>query len=344
MKTAIIIPALNPDQRLLELITRLRALGCAMIVIVDDGSKSECRPLFNKLKQCDCVINRHMENLGKGAALKTGIHEAMSLWPDCIGYVTADADGQHCPEDIQRIATALEAHPDSLVLGTRNFSERNVPFKSRWGNRITSQVFYLGTGIHCSDTQTGLRGIPTCFIRKCLSVSGNRFEFEMNFLMESAQQKLPFVEVSIDTIYMENNRSSHFHPLRDSVLIYWSILKFSLSSLISAVVDLSLFALFTNLVFGTAASGIFAATVLARLLSGCVNYLFNKKWVFGKKDKTGRTAAKYFTLFDGQMLTSWLTVSLLSTLFFGRGRGCGCGARSPAKANDNLTPVKPVLP
>lgn len=314
MKTAVIIPALNPDQHLLDLVTGLRTLGCPMIIIVDDGSKPECRPLFNRLKQYDCIINRHTENLGKGAALKTGIREAASLWPGCAGYVTADADGQHSPEDILRIAAALEAHPGSLVLGTRDFSEMNVPFKSRWGNSITSQVFRLETGVRCSDTQTGLRGIPTGSIQEYLAVPGSRFEFEMNSLLKSVRQKRPLVEVPIDTIYHENNRSSHFHPLRDSILIYWSILRFGRFPLVSAVMDLSLFTLFNSLVSDTAAIAILVSTILARLISGCISYLLNNKWGIAKKDRTGKRTAQYLTLFCGQMLVSGLIIELLSAL------------------------------
>ncbi len=229
MNSAIIIPALNPDQKLISLVKRLREMDTSLIVIVNDGSRTNCSPIFDKLEsEYHCAICQHPENRGKGAALKTGIRYAASIYPQCAGYVTADADGQHTPEDIVRVAEVLEKNPRYLVLGTRNFSERNVPFKSRWGNRITSWVFRQSTGVRCPDTQTGLRGIPSEFTAACLAVPGDRFEYEMNMLLEAAGEGVRFLKVPIATVYLENNRSSHFHAVKDSFRIYANILKFAL--------------------------------------------------------------------------------------------------------------------
>ena len=315
MDIVIIIPALNPDERLLRLTEELRTLCDFPVIVVDDGSSRETQYIFDRLSDIDnCEVLHHVKNQGKGTALKTGIAHCMRAYPGCAGYVTADADLQHSPRDILRVARALDNHPGSLILGTRNFSGANVPFKNRWGNRITSAVFRLSTGVRCSDTQTGLRGIPACFAEDCLSVTGDRFEYEMNFLLTAARKKLSFEAVPIETIYLEDNRSSHFHPVRDSLLIYWNILKFGISSLLSAFVDLALFTLFSLRLFGTGADGLLAATILARVLSGCCNFFFNRNWVFADRRLCGVKAAKYLTLFCGQMLASWLIVNLLSSL------------------------------
>jgi len=314
MKSVIVIPAFNPDNRLHELVTELRRLEAPQIVVVDDGSSPECQPLFEQLETGQgCVICRHNKNLGKGAALKTGMSEVLRLSPFCTGCITTDADGQHSPGDIVRVSKALEAYPDSLVLGTRVFSGSDVPFRSRWGNRITALVFHVATRVRCRDTQTGLRGIPAVFMQKCLEIPGNRFEYEMNFLLEAAMQKIPFVEVPIRTIYLESNRSSHFRPFWDSARIYLNLFKFGLSSMVSAAVDITLFTLLVKLKFGASASGLLTATVLARMLSGCANFLLNKKWVFAGRGNVHGEAVKYFALFCGQMLASWLMVALLSS-------------------------------
>ena len=315
MDAVIIIPALNPDERLLRLTEELRNLCDFPVIVVDDGSGRETQYIFNKIARIgNYEVLHHVNNKGKGAALKTGVAHALAAHPDCIGYVTADADLQHSPQDILRVARALNYHPDSLILGTRDFSAADVPFKSRWGNRITSVVFRLSMGVRCPDTQIGLRGIPAGFAEDCLSVPGERFEYEMNFLLTAARKKLSFEAVPIETIYLEGNRSSSFHPIRDSLLIYWNILKFGISSLLSAFVDLSLFTLFSSLLFGTGAGGLLAATVLARILSGCCNFFLNRNWVFADHGPGGITAVKYLALFCGQMLASWLLVNLLSAL------------------------------
>lgn len=314
MKTAIIIPSLNPDQRLIDLVKELQAGGSA-IVIVDDGSQPSCRTIFDLLENhYHCAVCRHPQNLGKGAALKTGIRRALKQYPELSGVVTADADGQHTAEDIARIAGALPDHPQSLILGTRDFSLQGVPFKSRWGNRITALIFYLGTGIRCPDTQTGLRGIPSPLAEFCLSVPGSRFEYEMNMLTAAAKERVPFTLMPISTVYMENNRTSAFHAVKDSARIYYHLLKFGLSSLACAAVDLTAFSLLTHTLFGRSAAGILAATVTARCFSGILNFTLNKKWCFESKGGYLSQALKYSALFCTQLLSSWALVSLLSDL------------------------------
>lgn len=314
MKPVIIIPTLNPDEKLINLVQKLKKSNLP-IVIIDDGSKKECTDIFETLKlwfQCDILT--HTENMGKGAAIKTGIKYVSQSYPESCGYVTADSDGQHVAEDILKIAEALEKNPDSLILGSRNFSEKNVPFKSRWGNRITSFIFLISTSKQCLDTQTGLRGIPKEFTQICLSVPGDRFEYEMNMLLEFSRNKISTVHVPIATIYLEDNKSSHFNAVRDSVLIYLNILKYSLSSLGSAIIDIIAFTVLINLIFGKASAGILAATVVARFMSGSVNFMLNKHWVFKSENGNGIEMIKYLTLFCCQMMLSWLLVTILSNL------------------------------
>jgi hypothetical protein len=216
--------------------------------------------------------------MGKGAALKTGFRYAAYTYPDCIGYVTADADGQHTVEDILRVAEFLKKHPEKLILGKREFSHGNVPARSAWGNRITSFIYLLNTGRRCEDTQTGLRGIPSIYVDLCLSIAGDKYEYEMNMLLEMGRKEIPFKYVPIETIYIDGNASSHFHPVRDSVRIYLNIFKYSLSSLLSAIADILLFTLLVSIFFGKTTVGVLEATVIARVISGCVNFSFNKKW------------------------------------------------------------------
>ncbi|SDN75575.1 bifunctional glycosyltransferase family 2/GtrA family protein [Acetanaerobacterium elongatum] len=315
MNTAIIIPALNPDDKLIRLVEGIKHTGDSAIIIVDDGSKLSCNSIFTKLEyNLGCIVCRHAENKGKGEALKTGIRRAISEFPELSGVVTADADGQHLPADILHIAQALTKHPHSLILGTRDFSSDNVPFKSRWGNRITSLVFMLGTKTLCRDTQTGLRGIPASLLDFCLNVPGSRFEYEMNMLTTAAHKRIPFVMLPISTVYLENNQSSHFNPIKDSFRIYVNILKFGISSLFCAIADLTLFSLFAYCLFGQTSTGIFTSTIMARCLSGGMNFAINKRWCFESEGNHFTQALKYFVLFCAQILLSSTFVTLFSKL------------------------------
>ena len=314
MKAVIVIPALNPDENLIALVEKLREAEF-QTVVVNDGSSEEYNDIFDALKwRFHCDILNHHQNMGKGAALKTGIRYAWVSYPDSCGYVTADADGQHSAEDISKVAAALEENAEGLFMGTRDFGGKDVPFKSKWGNLITAFVFRLSTGRKCPDTQTGLRGIPKQYAELCLEIPGDRFEYEMNMLMQFVKQKIPFTLVPIATIYLENNRATHFNSVSDSLRIYLNILKYSMASLSSAVIDLTLFTMFTAF-FGTLASGIFASTTLARLISGVVNFVLNRNWVFQSKNNHRAEMAKYFILFFCQMMASWVLVAGLNRLF-----------------------------
>lgn len=227
IKPIVIMPALDPDEKLITLVADLKKMDL-QIVIINDGSGQEYVNIFKTLKsqyQCEVFVNA--KNMGKGAALKNGIQYAALNYPEACGYVTADADGQHTAEDILKVADSLEKNPDKFILGVRDFNEKNIPFKSKWGNRITSFIFLLSTGKRCTDTQTGLRGIPVKFTEISLAVPGNRYEYEMNLLLEMERQGIPFVYEPIATIYLKDNKSSHFNPLKDSIIIYLNILKYS---------------------------------------------------------------------------------------------------------------------
>ena len=313
-KAVILIPALNPDKNLIDLAKRLKSAG-SEVIVVNDGSGKNFLDVFRILaSELHCIVISHSANLGKGAALKTGLRHIAETFPDAWGVVTADADGQHGAQDILRVSEALETPGEQLFLGSRDFSGKDIPFKSKWGNRITSLVYFLSTGKKCADTQTGLRGIPKELYEICGAVPGDRYEYEMNLLLEMGRRNIPLVQVPISTIYMENNQASHFHPVLDSARIYFNIMKYSVSSLLSAATDLGLFTVFVHQLFGGGINGIFFATILARAISGTVNFMMNKHFVFESDGRHGTEAWKYFTLFVCQMTSSWLLVYALSIL------------------------------
>lgn len=205
-----------------------------------------------------------------------------------------DCDGQHLPEDMMKLLTAAGEHKNTLVLGVRSVG-KEMPLKSRLGNQITRTVYRIISGINVSDTQTGLRAFDLELAEKLLAVEGERYEYEMNVLMECARKKIPIVEVEISTIYRDkNNSNSHFRKFRDSVRIYKEILKFALSSFSAFVLDYLLFSLLMFFLPHTAGS-ILLANVAARIVSAVYNYSMNCKFVFHAEGRL-REAAGYFTL------------------------------------------------
>lgn len=311
---AVLIPAYEPDGRLPETVRALLEAGSGPVVVVDDGSSPACAACFDALEALGVPVCRHARNLGKGVAIKTGVRYVLEHFPNCKGVVTADADGQHSPEDIRRVAERTAREGAFLVLGVRDFSQENVPWRSFMGNRITSGVFRAITRVRCPDTQTGLRGIPAALFPLALAAEGDRYEYEMNVLLDAAGRRLPFDMVPIRTIYLDGNQSSHFRVVRDSFLIYRRPAMFLLGAAASALVDLAAFSLFLRFLFRGDRSRLFAATVLARLLSGCVNFLFNKRFTFRSRGSAARESGRYLCLFLATMLVSGAGVAALGRL------------------------------
>ena len=310
MKPTIIIPAYNPDNRLFKLVKQLKSLGFDHIIIVDDGSDTEKKSIFEVLEKVYlCTLIKHETNQGKGAALKSGMKKALELFPKNVGCVSADADGQHAPDDIALVAQTLMKFPYDLILGARNFTGKEIPFKSKWGNRITSVVFKIATGVTCSDTQTGLRGIPTYVMPELVRIPGDRFEYEMSTLMEQAKKDVEFTEVVIKTLYFDDNKGTHFNPVIDSLKIYFNIIKYSFAALSSAIIDLCFFALMMAYV----SFGAFGATVIARIISGFYNFTINRHFVFKSDGNATAEGIKYATLFLIQMFSSAICVDILTS-------------------------------
>ncbi|WP_058301085.1 bifunctional glycosyltransferase family 2/GtrA family protein [Gorillibacterium timonense] len=287
----VLIPAYEPDDRLLSLIANLKATFRSKIVIVDDGSGEAYRPIFDLARQSGCVVLTHAVNLGKGRALKTGFRYLIDIG-EREGVICADSDGQHLPADIKRIADALVDYRYEIVLGCRHFTGK-VPFRSRFGNDATRWVYSLTTGRRIQDTQTGLRGFPATMLDWLCRIPGERFEYEMNMLLQAQREGYSLYEVPIDTIYLEDNKSSHFRPIADSAKVYAPILKFCSSSVLAALLDFVL-VLLLQLLSGS----LLLSVVGARACSSLFNYAMNRRFVFGDKQReaVSSSAPKYFAL------------------------------------------------
>ncbi len=295
-KTVIIIPAYQPTEKLITLLNELRENEFGNIVIIDDGSDTSYSSIFTEAKRLGCLIVKHKRNKGKGAALKTGIKFAVDNLDVQHGLITADADGQHKSCDIIRVANALRVNPKQLILGVRDFKPKNTPLKSYLGNKITSYAFKAGTGVPCKDTQTGLRGIPANLIETALKTKGSRYEYEYNFL-QNAVNYTGLYTVDIETVYFDNNKQSHFRPVFDSLLIYQRPIKYIASSIIGFLTDIVFFAIVLQILAMYSSENIVIATVVARVLSGFLNYIINKKSVFCFNGGAISSFTKYVILF-----------------------------------------------
>lgn len=316
MNVTIVLPSLNPDEKLNMVVEGLLAEGFSDIVIVNDGSDNEhMEPFKLAAAHPEVTLLTHEVNRGKGRALKTAFSHILERERRTEGVITVDGDNQHTPKDIRRCAEAM-LEKQKVILGCRDFSGKEIPWKSRVGNIGTSLVFRLFCGIRLSDTQTGLRGIPCRYLSRMCEVEGERFEYETQMLLAFKKYHIDFEEIGIETVYLEDNASTHFHPLWDSLKIYRVIFKFMLSSGASFLIDYGIYTLLVFLIGGSLSRSLrlFIATFAARAVSSVCNYTMNKKAVFKSRASVGRSLARYYTLCVLQTGISYGMVYLLSYL------------------------------
>ncbi len=233
-KIAAVIPAYDPDHRLISLCHELLSIGFSTIVIIDDGSSASAQTIFDTLsKNVGIIILHHPVNLGKGSALKTAFNHLLEMDKGFLGIITIDADGQHLSTDVLRLSRAFLKEPSAVVLGVRSFGN-DIPFRSRFGNLLTRKIIYLLTGHNICDTQTGLRAIPWRIIPILKKLPGERYEYESTVLLDILKSGVKISSVSIMTIYLARNESSHFDPIRDSIRIYWALIRFFIASKIDS--------------------------------------------------------------------------------------------------------------
>lgn len=313
---AVILPSLNPTEKLMDVIRGLVEAGFENIILVNDGSDEEhLAPFQEAARLSQCHILTHPVNRGKGAALKTAFDYLLRERPGILGAVTVDGDGQHLPKDVFNCAREMLTDR-AVILGSRDFSLPGVPPKSRMGNRITSFVFRFGCGIRLRDTQTGLRAVPAEHFPFMLTVRGDRYEYETNMLLEMKRADIPFREVGIETVYEGKNEGSHFRPFKDSLLIYGLILKYMASSIASFLIDIFLFWLTHRLLFRLPGPvRTLVSTAVARVLSSFFNFNVNRRMVFSSREGYRRSLLKYYILCVLQLLVSAGLVSLVSYLF-----------------------------
>lgn len=310
MKIAAIIPVFEPDDRFVRLVEVLSLSPIDAVIVVNDGSGPEYDQSFELVKGIAKVhFVNHAKNLGKGAALKSGFEYALSAFPDHFGVVTADADGQHDSEDILKVARRLCSGPYALVLGVRNFGHA-VPLRSRLGNQLTRVVVSVITGQRITDTQTGLRGIPRSLMPLLVSVPSNGYEFESEMLICCQRSAHPIREEPIRTIYVDGNKSSHFNPVLDSLKIYFTLFRFTISAILSALLDNLVFYLVLRCSFGLG-----FAQIAGRIASMTLNYSAGRRAVFLSRQPHRRVFPKYLLLVGVSGFTSFALIRILTSKF-----------------------------
>lgn len=296
VQTVLLIPAYCPNESLIRLVKGILDSSenfFSRIVIVDDGSGEKFAYIFSSLAQLPKVtIVKNAINLGKGAALKNGFNYIFTTGKES-SVVTADADGQHTPQDILSIARAGLAGGVTLVLGVRKF-DGHIPFRSWVGNQLTRIVYFIITGHRLVDTQTGLRAWPKNLALSSLRLRIDGYDFEMEALIRAKEligEDVNIIQLPISTIYIDNNRYSHFNPVLDSMRIYFVFLRFCGAGLLTAFADNTVFILSYTL-----NNNIIRSQILSRLTGGVVSFIMSRQMVFQAKSSCFLQFVKFSSL------------------------------------------------
>lgn len=287
-----LIPSYEPDFVLLDVVKELLD-NAFNVVVVNDGSDIKYNEVFDQLPK-EVHYLSYEKNHGKGHALKHGLQYIKDNFNECT-VVTLDSDGQHKVSDAIRICDECENKEQySLILGSRQF-DKKAPRKSRFGNFMARMSFLISTHHKIYDTQTGLRAFNSNLLDMMIGVKGERYEYEMNVLLESIREKIPIVEVKIATIYINNNAGTHYNPFKDTMKIFKEVIKFSASSLIGFGVDYALYSLLT-LIPNPWEYWLVMCNVIARIVSASVNFTINYKIVFKSKQNLWKAIIEYVAL------------------------------------------------
>jgi len=204
----VIVPTYNNHKTLKKVLDSILDFT-SKIIIVNDGSTDTTNEILKQYSELTQI--HHPRNVGKGRALRNGFRKAIEM--NFEYAITIDSDGQHFASDIPNFIAASQNEPNSLLIGSRNMTQENVPKKSSFGNKFSNFWFKFETGIALEDTQSGFRLYPLKLIPKQFYT--NKFEFEIEVIVRSAWKGIVVKNIPIQILYDPAERVSHFRPFKD---------------------------------------------------------------------------------------------------------------------------------
>lgn len=224
----IVIPTYNPTQLLLNTLADLDSnpeLKVLLKIIVNDGSAYGGEYLKESKKNPQVAVVDHSGNQGKGAAIKTAMRHVLKSQPGVEYILTVDSDRQHLGKDVVSIVESIKKNGHGMHIGFRQLAKDKTPLRSFIGNFFSRKFFYCFYRVELQDTQSGLRAYPRSCFEYLTLLKSQRYEFEMEAIINTLLRKVKIHEMPIETVYFNKNQSSHFRPLVDSMKVIWVILK-----------------------------------------------------------------------------------------------------------------------
>lgn len=211
----VVIPAYNESKHISDVIKKVKNYASS-IIIVDDGSKDNTYELALKSK---VNVLRHIVNLGKGAALKTGCDYAVKIGAEKI--IVIDSDGQHDPAEIPILLKKLK---ESDIVFTQRKFNKNMPAILRFGNWFIDTSTKLLFGIDLKDTQCGYRAFTAAAYKK-IRWKASDYSMESEMIANAGKKHLKYRTIPIQTIYSDKYKGT---TVFDGVKIVFNMLKWRL--------------------------------------------------------------------------------------------------------------------
>jgi glycosyltransferase involved in cell wall biosynthesis len=220
--SCIAIPAFDSEAMiagvLAEVFAEFPDFDSKSVIVIDDGSSDATSAVAEK---AGASVIRHTKNLGKGAAILTGLREAKKRGFSAM--VTVDADGQHPATSARQVLEAGE--PNDLVLGIRDLVRDGAPKKNQFSNGISNYFISKFGGEKLGDTQCGLRRYPVD-ATLALGAHANGYAFEAEVLLLAMAAQIPIFQLQIGVRYPpENERVTHFDSVKDPMRIVAVVLR-----------------------------------------------------------------------------------------------------------------------
>jgi glycosyltransferase involved in cell wall biosynthesis len=207
MKVCCVIPAYQ-ESRAIEQVVHKSQRYCDRVIVVDDGSTDGTGSIA---AATGALVLSHPRNLGKGAALRTGLGKALNL--ACPVTITLDGDGQHDPRSIPRFVQAIQEKDADVVVGSRYATlAEAMPFARKLSNLMTTKALRLLYGVPVTDSQSGYRAFTKRVLRT-IRVRSNGFAAETEMLIDAKRAGFKIAEVPVATSYGEEK--SKIRALRD---------------------------------------------------------------------------------------------------------------------------------
>ena len=218
MKIAVIIPALNAERTIANVVVEARR-QLEPVLVVDDGSRDATGEVARAV---GATVLRHEVNRGKGGALKTGFAWALENGFDAV--ITLDADGQHLPSEIGKFIDEFSESGADLIIGGRSHLFQDMLPRRRMANRFSAWCIAKASGARVTDSQSGFRLYSSRLLRG-MKLRTDGFDMESEVIVRAGRRGFRLVTIPIDLGFVDGIATSHYKPLKDTLRIAWTVIR-----------------------------------------------------------------------------------------------------------------------